>query len=148
MIYATKCRPTIPRDTEYGMPHIHCYYSGRDVNSHRLEDGAVCTVCGLPATNAHHCPPKGTCPTIKLAGVKLRPALIAVCGSGTTGCHDGFHGGAWIEARWEWDDPKDFERWWTGQLLESYEPHDPRLYRLGRHIITDKHLHTEWEVRL
>lgn len=148
MIFKTKSTPSLPRDSEYGMPHIHAFYSGKGVNTHRLEDTALCAVCGRRATNAHHCPPKGSVGTIWLNGHVLRPALIAVCGSGTTGCHDGFHGGAWLSCRWEWDSKESMESWWAGELLQEYCPHDLRLYGLGRHVLSDKRSGTEWEVRL
>jgi len=31
------------------------------------------------------------------------------------------------------------EAWWTGQLLEVYEPHHPGLYEYGYWAITDEH---------
>ena len=59
-------------------------------------------------------------------------ALIALCGSGTTGCHGKRHVGK-VEITWEWFDEADAERWWSGELLShGYAPHDPMLYELGR----------------
>ena len=67
----------------------------------------------------------------------LRSPLFALCGSGTTGCHGRFHG-AGLKAEWRWRHPVYEEAWWTGQLLEVYEPHDPGLYEYGYWAIVDK----------
>lgn len=64
--------------------------------------------------------------------------LLTLCGSGTTGCHDKFHGGARLKAEWRWRHPVYEEAWWTGQLLQVYEPHDPGLYEYGYWLITDR----------
>lgn len=135
------------RDMLYGLPHIGCHYSGKSVNSNRLDEGAACICCGRMATNAHHYPPKGTAPVRHRDGYELRPALFAVCGSGTTGCHDGWHGGARYEARWEFDSPEYEERWEDGSLLMEYGPHSPELYGYGRWVIRDRKLGLEWEYR-
>ena len=119
----------------YGMPHVSAKYTGEGVNRYKLEDGAICPVCGRMATNAHHNPPKGhgkffTLRT-KWGMFVLRPALIALCGSGTTGCHGDVHAGR-LRIRWEWDDPADLEGWENGFLLSHGTlPHDRDLYRLG-----------------
>ena len=68
----------------------------------------------------------------------LRSPLFCLCGSGTTGCHDKFHGGARLKAEWRWRHPVYEEAWWTGQLLQVYEPHDPGLYEYGYWLITDR----------
>jgi hypothetical protein len=128
----------INRDMLYGLPHIMCSYRGKSVNSHRLDEDAVCVCCGRPATNAHHWPPKGTAPVRHRAGFELKPALFAVCGSGTTGCHDGFHGGARYDAWWEWDEDGAEDRWEDGSLLQILPPHSPGLYQLGHWVILDK----------
>lgn len=62
-----------------------------------------CVVCGRPATNKHHEPPKG----IGGIGKKgIEPPVISLCGSGTTGCHGMRHAGKikfrWHKNRWEW----------------------------------------------
>ena len=36
----------------------------------------------------------------------LRSPLFALCGSGTTGCHGQFHGGAGLRAEWRWRHPR------------------------------------------
>ena len=68
---------------------------------------------------------------------RLRSPLIALCGSGTTGCHDGFHGGARYRPEWVWDEPEFEEAWWDGTLLCEHEPHDPALYGYGHWAIAD-----------
>ena len=67
-----------------------------------------------------------------------RRAAFCLCGSGTTGCHDKFHGGARLKAEWRWRHPVYEEAWWTGQLLQVYEPHSPELYEYGYWLITDR----------
>lgn len=137
----------IDRDMLYGLPHVDCYYKNDSVNSNRLIEGAVCMCCGRFATNAHHYPPKGTAPVRHRNGLTLRPALFAVCGSGTTGCHDGWHGGARYEAWWEWD-TEDYKRQWEdGTLLKEYGAHNPKLYNFGCWVIHDKKSSYTWEVR-
>ena len=39
---------------------------------------------------------------------------------------------------WRWRHPVYEEAWWTGQLLQVYEPHDPGLYEYGYWLITDR----------
>ena len=114
----------------YGKPHVGCSYGGRSVNSHRLVDDATCAVCGRMATNAHHWPPKGTCPTFRHRGKELRPALIALCGSGTTGCHGDWHKGRY-KALWRWDSDEYAEAWWEGTLLDELGAHSRALYLFG-----------------
>lgn len=131
----------------YGKPHIMCHYGGTGVNTYRLDDGARCVCCGRPAENAHHCPPKGTSPTFTLHGHVLRPSLFAVCGSGTTGCHGGFHSLNRFTVRWEWDGETEQEMWWRGELLEEYGPHSPMLYNYGEWVFTDKKTGRVWEYK-
>ena len=73
------------RDLLYGLPHIDCRYRNSSVNSNELIEDATCICCGRMATNANHYPPKGTAPVRHRNGYELKPALFAVCGSGTTG---------------------------------------------------------------
>ena len=66
----------------------------------------------------------------------LKPALIALCGSGTTGCHGDVHAGR-VKLRWEWADDDTAERWFTGDLLaHGYEPHDEHFLDMGRWAVT------------
>lgn len=121
-----------------GMPHVGALYRGR---ANRLEEGAACVVCAALATNAHHAVPKGRGKQVfnlatPLGTYPLRSPLLAVCGSGTTGCHDGFHGGARFRVRWEWDSPEHEDGWWGGRLLsQGYVPHDARLWLMGRYVV-------------
>lgn len=131
----------------YGKPHIGAHYEGITVNSHRLNEFARCACCGKLATNAHHCPPKSKGKTFGLqltdgTMLHLRPSLIALCGSGTTGCHNGFHGGHRFTARWVWDADEYAKNWWEGQMLLYMPPHSKELYRYGRWEITDGYLGT------
>ncbi|WP_304598274.1 hypothetical protein [Adlercreutzia caecimuris] len=135
----------------YGKPHIGAFYAGAGVRSNRLEQGAWCAVCGRPATNAHHCPPVGTCGFLTLptaAGdIRLRPALFALCGSGTTGCHNGFHGGSRYRARWAWNSDALARDWWEGRILMWAQPHDRQLYALGHWEIEDRLSGRKIEIR-
>ena len=133
-----------PKDLaeKYGKPHIGAYYRTSSVKSHTMDGYQPCAVCGAPATNVHHDPPLRNGHGFELESggmlLKLRPALFALCGSGTTGCHNGFHGGGRFTARWVWDDLLGDEAWWTGDLLEILEPHSPGLYRFGHWEIEDR----------
>lgn len=137
----------INRELFYGLPHIRCHYAGKSVNSNRLDPEAMCVCCGRPAHGSHHFPPKGTCPIRHREGMVLRPALFAVCGSGTTGCHGGWHGGARYTAYWKWDSPEYENQWRDGTLLRRYGEHSPELYLYGCWVIVDKRMGCEWEER-
>ena len=131
----------------YGKPHFLCAYDGKQIGDTRLFDSATCMCCGRPATNAHHWPPRKN-PTFTLHDIKLRPALFAVCGSGTTGCHNGWHGGARFKAIWKWDADSYAEEWWEGEMLGTYEPHDQALYEFGCWECYDLRDGKIWQVRL
>lgn len=118
----------------FGMPHHMAFYTSGD--RHSLQAGATCLVCGRPAQSAHHEPQKGfggktwTLRTPKGAFV-LRPALIALCGSGTTGCHGKRHSGL-LRIEWAWDDPAWEDAWFSGEILSmGIRPHSPELYGFG-----------------
>lgn len=131
----------------YGKPHIGAFYVGRSADSNRLEDDARCAICVARATNAHHLVPRSKGRTFELAGHVLRSPLFALCGSGTTGCHDGFHGGARFKARWVWMAPVAAEAWWSGDLLIDLDPHDPALFELGCYRVSDSVTGKSFEVR-
>lgn len=119
----------------YGKPHIHAYYKRDDTDSHTREEHSRCFICGKLATNVHHCPPKSRGRQFQLQtpmGIFiLKPALFALCGSGTTGCHGKFHNGL-LHAEWVWDDDKYAESWWSGYTLSHWvAPHSPLLYEQG-----------------
>lgn len=120
-----------------GMPHVRAAYTADDIRRYESHGGA-CPMCGLPVTNVHHEPPRsfGSFLLRSPSGIHvLKPALISLCGSGTTGCHGLVHHGlaSW---RWEWDGDEWAERWWSGELLKWVEPHDPKLYGAGRWVVT------------
>lgn len=144
----------------FGKPHLNAHYKrrvdyllpDRAVRSdHRIDDGATCPFCGGgPATDAHHMAQKGmgggslvfTLPTEWGIFILLSP-LFALCRRH----HDWFHQGH-LSIRWEWDSDEDAERWWSGYLLShGYAPHDPRLFGLGRYIVTAKATGKEVEFR-
>lgn len=121
-----------------GMPHVHAHYNGPGVRQVVRNRDATCAVCGKGATNVHHEPPLGlggANSTFTLATPRgtweLRPALIALCGSGTEGCHGKRHEGL-LRLEWRWRDHDIEEKWWAGEFLaQGYEPHDPRLLEWG-----------------
>ena len=119
----------------YGKPHVGAEYIGKSKRYHITDE--ACCVCGRAASNCHHVIPRGQGETFELAGHILRSPLFALCGSGTTGCHNGFHGGAYLCARWQWDDQDAFNAWWCGDLLWQYGAHSPMLYLFGEWHIFD-----------
>ena len=122
----------------FGMPNAGAHYAGRGVRTNRLDDEALCAFCRRPATNAHHVPAVGMGArnaTFTLHGYELRPALIALCGSGTTGCHGDCHSGR-MRIDWVWDSGEFMRDWWEGRLLREFGPASPMLYEFGH-----------WEIR-
>lgn len=141
MIAASKLRGMpLYRAELYGKPHVGAAYTGSTPRAYERMS-AWCAICGRPATCCHHLAPLrsgGRFDLVTDCGTwRLRSALIALCGSGTTGCHDGFHGGARFRARWAWDSAEFEEAWWRGELLAMHGEHDPALYGYGRWIIED-----------
>ena len=135
------CGLDLDTASKFGMPHIGGHYNGAGLDTyHRTSD--ACTICGRPATNLHHDPPRSKGFFVlqtKWGAFVLRPALIALCGSGTTGCHNDFHGGSRYKARWIWHSDEAAEKWWSGWFLShGYQPHDPRLFEHGHWEIEDK----------
>ncbi len=132
----------------YGLPHIGARYT-RD-GAKWAKNGArnyektqtFCFICGCAATNCHHVVPLSYGQVFELKTPRgtypLRSPLFALCGSGTTGCHNGFHGGARYKAKWVWDDPEYEQMWWSGELLSQYPPHHPSLYHYGCWQIEDR----------
>lgn len=133
----------------YGMPHIGCSYRTSYVNSHQCEEGARCAVCGRLASNSHHEPPKGTSSVWTMKTVHgtfaLKPALIALCGSGTTGCHGDRHNGR-VRFQWVWDDEAMEALWFNGFLLShGVPPHSPKPYQWGHwEVFKDGKKVREW----
>ncbi|MBQ9621224.1 MAG: hypothetical protein IJR41_04735 [Atopobiaceae bacterium] len=127
----------------YGKPHIgDAFYPDRRTKLGHLEPGAMCALCGRPASNAHHIVPKGMgggSATLYLPydshGIILRSPLMAVCGMGNaSGCHKALHDGR-IKVRWVWDEERFAEWWWKGHFFENHEPHDPMLFCFGHYVI-------------
>lgn len=114
----------VDRAELYGKPH-----AGID------DETPLCAVCGRLATNRHHAAHRKWGRTFELATERgmwrLESALIALCGTGTTGCHGAMHGGARLSVRWVWDTEEAARAWWSGELLARYAPHDPALYGFG-----------------
>ena len=132
----------------YGLPHIGARYTHngrkRKKNGARAYERTQgwCAICGRPATSCHHVVPISNGQVLELEtrnGVfLLRSPLFAVCGTGNTGCHDGFHGGAWLKARWVWDSPEYESAWEDGELLTRFAPHHPALYCFGQWEIENR----------
>ena len=97
---------SIERAELYGKPHVGAHYT-KGTRYERTQ--ARCCVCGGNATNCHHVIPRGRGQEFALQTPNglwlLKSPLFAVCGSGTTGCHNGFHGGAFLKAKWVWKSP-------------------------------------------
>ena len=146
----------------YGMPHIGCRYRRDDVKATEWDDRYVaCAVCGKVAGSKHHEPPVSACRaknpyTGKVEKGKflletqgypssialptewgifvLKPALIALCGTGTTGCH-GLRHARRLSISWEWDSDDEERLWWNGWYLShGYQPHGDWLWAHGRYV--------------
>ena len=135
----------------YGMPHIGCKYRTRNEMSATVFHGTPhrCACCGKTGCShsRHHEPPKAN-GWFRLetpnGTFTLRPALIVLCGSGTTGCHGDRHSGR-LRIRWEWDSEDEERKWWDGTFLSEREPHGDWLYEHGRYIF--EHDGKAWEYR-
>lgn len=155
----------------YGMPNIGAHYRSDYIRSHEMvenEEGwTPCAICGRPAHSVHHLPPisASSCrdekgerhagslllPT-KYGRFVLKPALIALCGNGTMGCHGMMHNG---KARMQWVFDSDayeqlwFDGWFLSHGIDGYietrdgnvackpiHAHSRELYRIGSWRIT------------
>jgi len=134
----------------YGKPHIGAHYTNSHVKSHKPDWDAVCAVCRRRIGSVHHIPPlsKGHTFTMKtpVGQFVLRPSLFALCGNGTMGCHNGFHGGALYKARWKWDSDEYARMWWEGEFLRRMRPHSRELYRYGCWVIED--IRNGWSIEV
>lgn len=134
----------------YGMPHVGAWYRSENVRDYSHADYCQCPACGRPASNVHHEPPRGRSSCIdpetgrKIPGsfllctpmgkFVLLPALICLCGTGTTGCHGDRHGGK-LGIRWEWDSEESERRWWDGTFLKAgLEPNGEWLWSHGHYV--------------
>lgn len=114
-----------------GKPHVGArYLFNEGVNRYTMDLGTPCSVCGKSATNVHHQPNKGRGRILILNGHMLRPALFALCGSGTTGCHGKIHQQK-LKIVWRWTSEEYAREWWEGGLLEEVKPHSEELYNYG-----------------
>lgn len=131
---------SLERAELYGKPHVGCRYTGEGARCYE-RTREWCFLCGRPAQSCHHVVPRSQGERFRLVTScgtwELRSALFCLCGGGTTGCHDGFHGGARYRARWVWDDSECEAQWWDGLLLARHGPHDPALYWYGCWEIED-----------
>lgn len=136
----------------YGMPHIGCKYTSGNINVTAFDcEYPRCACCGRTngPHNRHHEPPRsnGSFLLVTPNGqYELMPALIDLCGSGTTGCHGDRHSGK-LRIRWEWDCDQSERAWWGGELLSlpHHEPHGEWLYKHGRYVF--EHGGKRWEYR-
>lgn len=155
----------------YGMPNIGARYRSDYIRSHTIvenEEGwTPCAICGRPAGSVHHLPPISASSAKDDNGEKhpgslllptkygrfvLKPALVALCGNGTMGCHGMIHSGKAF-MQWEFDSEAYEELWFDGWFLshgiDGYietrdghitcrpiAPHSSQLYRIGRWKIT------------
>lgn len=132
---------SIDKTRLYGMPHIGCWYTGKGINATAFSDVHMrCACCGRTngAHNRHHEPPRSNGLFVldtQHGRFELRPALIDLCGSGTTGCHGDRHNGR-LKIRWKWDDAEAEHQWWSGYWLSlpNHEPHGDWLWKYGRYI--------------
>lgn len=124
----------------FGLPHVGAEYTGSGPRHYERTQGWCC-VCGRPAQSVHHVVPRGYGKAFTLSSPcgtwELRSPLFALCGCGTSGCHDGFHGGARYRARWVWDEDEYEWQWWDGLMLAEHGPHSPMLYLYGQWEIDD-----------
>lgn len=132
---------SMPTAEKFGKPCVGAHYAGSGVRTNRLDLGARCCVCGRYATNSHHEPATGMGggrSTLEVAGHRLKPALFALCGSGTTGCHGKVHSGEY-RIEWEWDTGEACRKWWEAELPdECYERNSHDLYWYGAWVIRDR----------
>lgn len=130
---------SVERASLYGMPHLGAYYVSGSKYA-RLYD--TCVICGKRANNCHHIVPLSSGKLFQLktdSGVhKLRSPLILLCGSGSTGCHNEFHGGGRYRLTWEWSSDEFEDMWWSGELLEKHGAHSDSLFKYGGYVLHDK----------
>ena len=124
----------------FGMPHVGCRYTREDVSATAWDgDSRLCAVCGRVggSHSKHHEPPRSKGRFILRTPVGqfvLLPALIDLCGSGTTGCHGERHNGL-LRIRWEWDTPEDERMWWSGEYLKrGWKPNGKWLFDHGCYV--------------
>lgn len=125
----------------YGKPHIGCCYYREEINSTAWDgEHRKCAVCGRTDGfhSRHHEPPRSKGSFLldtPMGKFVLLPALIDLCGSGTTGCHGARHAGK-LKVRWAWDSDEYERDWWSGKLLSQvgHIPNGKWLYGYGRYV--------------
>lgn len=137
----------------YGMPNIGAHYVREDVTCYEHDSYVPCPVCGKPSANVHHEPPRGASRALdgarKVPGAflletpmgkfVLLPALICLCGTGTTGCHGDRHSGK-LSIRWQWLSEEWERDWWNGKLLShGLPPNGDWLYDYGYYVFETEH---------
>lgn len=118
-----------------GMPCLGAGYLDPYSDRHRLLDGATCPVCGKPATDSHHQPPKGmgggssreTVPGPDVDGHLVRPGLVALCHV----CHMRLHQRNEVSVKWRWDSPQLQWLYEDGDLAPEFYDEPDRLWALG-----------------
>lgn len=89
----------------------------RELTRQRADDG-MCEVCGIrPATNMHHRKNRSQ------GGRDTAANLLAVCGTGTTGCH-GYITEHPAEA---------YDKGWS--VRRAFDPADVPVYRVGEWVV-------------
>lgn len=117
-----------------GKPNFGARYLSDDpmnMTRYTRDIGHHCAICGRESTNTHHQPYRQTFEMVTPNGIwRLRPALFALCGSGTFGCHGKVEANE-IRISWKWFTEEAETKWWNGELLAEYGPHSVKLYRFG-----------------
>lgn len=129
----------------FGKPHFGAKYQGVSPTSltNYTRVDLCCAICHREAISTHHQPRREHFTLSTPLGTwTLRPALIALCGTGTFGCHGKVEHNE-MKIRWRWDTEEAAERWWSGELLTIMEPHSPKLYDHGCWVITFPDGHEE-----
>ena len=140
MIQARQLKGLDARSAELmGKPSIGAHYTREDYRAHKLDQGARCTLCGKPATDAHHVVPRGhsrgfTVDTPLGQFVTLTP-LFALCRA----CHRDIHDRARYQITWRWKEERYQQEWWDGHTLGRICPAgSPWLFQQGSYYVTDK----------
>ena len=151
----------------YGLPHIGATYipgwTKKKRNYDRVSD--MCQVCcQARATSTHHIIPIGMggrqsakriaidrafcesyssvqAPEIistSMGNFEVYTPLIAVCGTGTIGCHGDFEEHR-IRIEWVWRDELCKTLWESGWILShGYQPNSERLFEFGYYRISGR----------
>lgn len=134
MLTASQLHGFSREDAEcFGKPHFNATYTDHGGTSltRYVKTSMNCCICGRDAISTHHQPRREYFTLSTPLGTwKLRPALFALCGTGTWGCHGDVEHNR-IRIRWKWDRQEGEDKWWSGELLDAYGPHSIKLYDWG-----------------